>query len=155
MSEHLICVEWARKSEDFSYEKFSRDHVWHYGNETKICASSSPDFFGNPQCLNPEQGFAASLSSCHMLTFLALCSRRNYVVDSYSDEAVAVLGKNNIGKIAIIKVELRPVVGFAPGKAPTREQFTTLHDRAHDNCFIANSYASCVEVGISPTMKST
>ncbi len=153
MSEHLISVEWTRKSDDFTYEKYSRDHIWHFGNDNKICASSAPDFFGNPQCVNPEQGFAASLSSCHMLTFLALCSRRGYVVDSYTDAAVAVLGKNNSGKTAITKVELRPQVKFADGKAPTQEQFDVLHTRAHDNCFIANSYASCVEVGITPTMK--
>jgi len=153
VSEHKITIEWKLSSEDFTYEKYSRDHTWHFGGENSLCASSAPEYYGNASCMNPEQAFAASLSSCHMLTFLAMCSRRGYRVVRYSDEAVAVLGKNKSSKIAITKVILRPHVIFSKDKAPVEEQFQLLHDRAHDNCFVANSFADCVQVTVVPVMK--
>jgi organic hydroperoxide reductase OsmC/OhrA len=152
VSEHKISIEWKLSSENFAYEKYSRDHAWNIGDKS-ICASAAPEYYGNASCVNPEQAFAASLASCHMLTFLAMCSRRGYRVLRYSDEAASILGKNKADKIAITKVVLRPLVIFSKDKAPVEEQFQLLHDRAHDNCFIANSFASCVEVAVLPSMK--
>ena len=153
MAEHTIGIEWKLASQDFVYEKYSRDHTWNFGGSNTVCASSAPDYYGNPSCLNPEQAFAASLASCHMLTFLAMCSRRGYRVVRYGDDATAVLGKTKAGKIAVTKVVLRPRVVFSKDKAPVEEQFQLLHDRAHDNCFIANSCANCVEVSVVPSMQ--
>jgi organic hydroperoxide reductase OsmC/OhrA len=153
VSEHKITIEWKLSAGDFTYEKYSRDHTWNFGGTNTIDASSAPEYYGNAGCVNPEQAFAASLSSCHMLTFLAMCSRRGYRVLGYTDEAAAVLGKNKSGKIAVTKVILRPVVVFSKEKAPVEEQFQLLHDRAHDNCFIANSFADCVAVTVVPVMK--
>lgn len=149
MSEHKIRLQWQRSSKDFDYRSYSRDHTVLYGNETAICASSAPEYYGNPECLNPEQAFVASLASCHMLTFLALASKKGFIVDRYRDEAVGILGRNPQGKHAIISVALRPAVTFGGEQIPSREQFDKLHEAAHDNCFIANSIASCVKVEVS------
>jgi len=153
MSEHKIAIEWKRDSDSFDYKAYSRDHAVIYGNNSRICASSAPEYFGNPECLDPEQAFVTSLASCHMLTFLALASKKQFVVDSYTDNAMGVLGRNEEHKPAIIKIELAPVVTFSGDHMPTEEEFSALHDRAHTACFIANSIHSCVEVVVKPEMK--
>jgi organic hydroperoxide reductase OsmC/OhrA len=88
-----------------------------------------------------------------MLTFLAIASKRGYVVNSYRDRAVGELGRNEQRRPAIVSVKLHPSVVFDKGHAPTEEQFSGLHDRAHDACFIANSIAQCVKVETMPEME--
>ena len=97
MSEHAISLEWIRDSLDFSYNSYSRNHVVHFGAEGKVCGSAAPEFHGDPQCLDPEQAFVMSLASCHMLTFLAIASKKGFVIDKYTDKAIGKLGKNQAG----------------------------------------------------------
>jgi organic hydroperoxide reductase OsmC/OhrA len=80
-----------------------------------------------------------------MLTFLAIASRKRLVVDAYEDDAVGFLAKNEAGKLAMTRVVLRPRVAFA-GAPPPAEQVAELHERAHRECFIANSVVTQVEV---------
>lgn len=148
MSEHIVTLNWTLQTDSFEYEKYNRTHSIDFEGHNRLCASAAPDFHGDPSCVNPEQSFVAALASCHMLTFLALASKKGFVVNSYTDNAVGVLGKNTNGKTAITKIELKPVVTFASGRSPTQELFDQLHDRAHKGCFIANSIASCIRVGI-------
>ncbi|MBD3390472.1 MAG: OsmC family peroxiredoxin [Chitinivibrionales bacterium] len=153
MSEHKIALEWRRDTEDFQYASYTRDHTIIYGNDARICASAAPEYKGNADCFNPEEAFVTSLASCHMLTFLALACKKRFVVDSYRDDAVGVLGKNPEGKPAVTKVVLKPVVTFSGENVPGDDDFAQLHDKAHDMCFIANAVASCVEVVVEPVMK--
>ncbi len=148
MSEHIVTLNWTLQTESFDYEAYNRTHSIDFEGHNRLCASAAPDFHGDPSCVNPEQSFVAALASCHMLTFLAIASKKRFVVTSYIDNAVGVLGKNEGGKIAITQIDLKPVVTFASGKAPEEEAFKQLHDRAHKGCFIANSVASCVKVAI-------
>jgi organic hydroperoxide reductase OsmC/OhrA len=150
MSEFTVSVEWLRNTPDFNYDSYSRNHVVHFGTVGKVCGSAAPEFHGDPQCLDPEQAFVMSLSSCHMLTFLAIACKKGFVIDKYSDNAIGELGKNQAGRMSMVKVELRPVVVFSGEKVPLEEEFKSLHDRAHHGCIIANSIASCVEVVINP-----
>ena len=90
MSEHRVSVSWKRDSSDFSYESYTRDHTWVFENGLEVEASSAPSFLGNPDRVDPEQAYVASLSSCHMLTFLALAAKKRFVVDSYEDRATGV-----------------------------------------------------------------
>jgi organic hydroperoxide reductase OsmC/OhrA len=60
---------------------------------TLVRASAAPDCLGKAELVNPEEAFAASLASCHMLTFLAIASMKKYTVATYEDYAVAILGK--------------------------------------------------------------
>lgn len=153
MSEHTIALEWHRDTEDFNYDSYSRNHVITFGDVGKVRASASPDYHGDPHCLDPEQAFVMSLSSCHMLTFLAVASKKGFAVDAYSDKAVGILGKNQAGKWSLLKVTLRPMAVFSGVQIPNEEEFRGLHQRAHSGCIIANSVASCVELVIEPTMK--
>jgi organic hydroperoxide reductase OsmC/OhrA len=146
MSEHIATIKWVRNNSDFSYRKYSRDHLWIFDNGVEVPASAAPAYLGNPQRVDPEGAFVAALSSCHMLTFLALASNKNFVVDSYEDRAIGHLEKNAAGKLAITRVELRPKIAFGAAKAPTAADIEWLHDKAHRECFIANSVTTTVQV---------
>jgi len=148
MSEHKVTVEWKRETSDFSYQNYNRDHNWAFDAGVTVRASAAPDYLGNERCVDPEEAFVASLSSCHMLTFLAIASRKRFVLDAYHDEAVGILGKDATGRLAITMVTLRPRVQFGGEKAPTPEELAQMHEQAHHACFIANSVKT--EVIVEP-----
>ena len=146
MSEHKVTVDWKRKSPDFAYETYNRDHDWNFDAGITVRASANPAYLGSESCVDPEEAFVASLSSCHMLTFLALAARKRYVVDGYKDQAVGVLDKDVAGHLAMTRVTLRPQVAFSGEKIPSLEELRQLHERAHHACFIANSVKTEVVV---------
>lgn len=139
MSEHKIRVTWNRTSDDFAYESYDRRHVIRFDGGQTLENSAAPDYLGEAQHANPEELLAASLSSCHMLTFLAVAAKSKIKVKHYEDEATAVLEKNADGKIAVTRVYLRPKIQFDGENQPTPEKIRDLHDKAHKNCMIANS----------------
>ncbi len=55
------------------------------------------------------------------------------------------MGRIAAGRLAIVKVTLRPDVRFA-GDAPDAAALEALHHEAHERCFIANSLNSEVVV---------
>jgi organic hydroperoxide reductase OsmC/OhrA len=146
MTEHQVVVAWERESEGFSYEEYNRDHLWSFIGGARVPASAAPDYRGNPAHLNPEDAFVAALSSCHMLTFLAVAARKGFVVDVYRDEAIGSLEKNSEGKMAMTRVILHPRITFGGSKSPTPEELKMLHDLAHRGCYIANSVKTEVTV---------
>jgi len=147
MSEHKAIVIWSRGGKDFGYKNYSRDHLWRFDNGVEVPASATPSYLGNPQRVDPEAAFVAALSSCHMLTFLALASNKGFVVDSYEDHAVGHLDKNAAGKLAVTRVELRPRIVFSSGaKQPSAADLEWLHDKSHNECFIAHSVTTDVTV---------
>ena len=76
MSEHHATVDWERGSVEFKYRSYSRDHTWKFEGGVRVSASAAPAFFGNPNLVDPEKAYVASLASCHMLTFLAIAARK-------------------------------------------------------------------------------
>jgi organic hydroperoxide reductase OsmC/OhrA len=148
MSEHTVTVDWKRETADFAYESYNRDHDWRFDAGVVVRASAAPAYLGNTSCVDPEEAFVASLSSCHMLTFLAIAARKKLVVDSYRDEAVGILAKDADGRLAMTKVTLRPEVAFGGDAKPGPDELRTLHDRAHHACFIASSVKT--EVVVEP-----
>jgi len=111
-----------------------------------MTATAAPAYFGNPAYVDPEEAFVASLSSCHMLTFLAIACKQKFVIDSYEDEAEGHLEKNADGKLAITRVELRPRITWGGDRKPSAEELDKLHHAAHENCFVANSVRTVVTV---------
>jgi organic hydroperoxide reductase OsmC/OhrA len=83
-----------------------------------------------------------------MLCFLAIAARRGFVVDRYVDEAVGTMGPNAEGRLAIVRVLLRPRVSFV-GEMPADEVHRAMHGQAHQECYIANSVRT--EVLCTPT----
>ena len=143
MGEHCATIEWQRDDSDFLDNKYSRAHEWRFDGGHVVPASPSPHIVAEPMSVpanvDPEEAFVASLSSCHMLVFLSICAKRGHVVDSYVDEAVGYLEKNENGRLAMTRVVLRPRAEFSGERIPTREQLKKLHHRSHELCFIANS----------------
>ncbi len=148
MSEHKVRVSWARGAADFSYEAYDRTHTWAFPGGTRVEASAAPEYRGRRELPNPEEALVAALSSCHMLTFLALAARRRLVVERYEDDAVGHMEKNAQGRIAITRVVLRPRIAFGGEGPPAAEELARLHHLAHEQCFIANSVKT--EVTVEP-----
>ena len=155
MAEHRASLSWKRGEREFTYDSYSRDHEWSFEGGIKVAASAAPGYLGSAERVNPEEAFVASLSSCHMLTFLAVAAKRRFVVDAYDDEAVGHLEKNEEGKLAVTRVILHPKVIFGGEKRPTEEQIATMHKQSHEQCFIASSVKTAVSVEPSPITEST
>jgi len=146
MSEHRIGLNWSRDGGAFARGNHKSAHEIRYSGGQQLKLGPSPELGGDPALADPEQLLLSALSSCHMLTFLAVAANRGYVVDSYQDEAVAVLDRNEDGKMAVIAATLAPRVTFSGEKQPTADEYAKLHERAHAACFIAHSVRTRVDV---------
>ena len=146
MSEHKANLRWERGAAEFVYQKYPRDHTWSFDGGHTMTASAAPAYLGNPANVDPEEAFVASLSSCHMLTFLAIACKQKFVLDDYTDEAVGHMEKNAEGRLAITRVELHPKITWSGEKKPSAEELDKMHHGAHDQCFIANSVKTEVTV---------
>ncbi len=150
MGSHNATIRWfASPGEDFAKGQYSRAHSWSFDGGAIVDASASPSIvpppWANPEGVDPEEAFVASLSSCHMLFFLDFARRSGVVVSSYEDEADGVMEKGGDGRVRITKVTLRPRIVFG-GEAPDRAALDSLHHKAHEACFIANSVTAEVAV---------
>jgi len=146
MSEHRISLEWSRNGGPFARGDYSPDHLIRYAGGQTLHGSPSSSFMGNDAYADPEQLLLSALSACHMLTFLAVCANRGYIVDSYNDDATAILEKNAVGQLVVTRATLAPKVTFSGDKQPNAEEYAKLHERAHQGCFIANSVKTQVEL---------
>ncbi len=143
MSKYTVTVKWQRDGQDFLDDNYSRGHTWEFDGGLSVPASASPQIVPLPKSVaenvDPEEAFIASLSSCHMLFFLAVAAQEGYVIDNYVDSAVGYMARNDQGRMAMTKVVLRPKVVFSGDTQPTAEQIEKIHERSHEQCFIANS----------------
>lgn len=138
MSTHTARIVWEGGDAPFGSEEYSRDHQVRWGTGTSLQASSAPEYRGNPALPNPEELLVGALSSCHMLTFLAVCARKGLHVTRYVDDAAGELEKGEGGRTQVTRVVLRPRAEFL-GATPDREALEKLHAQAHRGCFIASS----------------
>lgn len=155
MSEYTATLHWQRLAgEPFTDNRYHRRHDWRFDGGAVVPGSSAPSSvplpYSDASAVDPEEAFVASLSSCHLLWFLALAGKAGYVVDDYRDNAVGVMQRNAQGQVAITSVTLRPVVRFGGERQPTQDQHHQLHHQAHEQCFIANSVKS--DVQCQPTL---
>ena len=151
MSTYTATIRWTRDpSTEFTKGQYSRSHSWEFDGGLTVPASPSPHIvpapWNDPNGVDPEEAFVASLSSCHMLFFVDFARRGGFVVDSYVDEAEGILDKRDDGKMAMTRVTLRPRVAFSGANPPTSEEVEKLHHRAHEACFIANSVTTEVTI---------
>ena len=143
MSDHQATILWVRGGQSFTDGRYSRGHVWRFDGGVTVPASSSPHVVPAPcsvaAAVDPEEAFVASLSSCHMLWFLSIASKRGLVVESYCDEAVGVMARNAEGRLSMTRVTLRPNIQFSADRQPRHDEVEAMHHEAHEQCFIANS----------------
>lgn len=145
MSQHRAEIRWERETGGFSYPEYNRRHQWLFEGGATVAASAAPAYLGSPEFVDPEEAFVAAVSSCHMLTFLAICSRKRIVVNRYTDKAVGYMEKNPAGRLAIMHVELSPRIEFE-GAPPAAAELEAMHRKSHGQCFIANSIRTRVTV---------
>jgi organic hydroperoxide reductase OsmC/OhrA len=154
MHKYEARISWRRDGAKFVDNRFNRGHEWTFDGGAKVAASASPTVVPAPCCVveavDPEEALVASASSCHMLWFLSIAAKRGFVVDSYHDDAHGVMEKNDAGKLAFSRITLRPSIRFLAGRAPSTEELDSLHHRAHDECFIANSLKCDIVVEPGP-----
>lgn len=148
MTDLSIQLHWQRVEPELQPGKYSNAHTVRFNGSYDIQVDSAPDWGGDPVNTNPEQALASALSSCHMMTFLALAAKAKWPVATYYDYAVAHLGKNPKGQMSVTRVDLRPVVRFDTGFSIDAAELKQMQHRAHRYCFIANSLADSVEINI-------
>jgi organic hydroperoxide reductase OsmC/OhrA len=120
-----------------SYAGYERSHTIFVDNKTDILASSDPKFRGDKTRHNPEELFLASISSCHMLWYLHLCSEAKVVVVDYVDNVTGVMEETADGGGHFTQVILHPEVVVT--ETSMIEKANELHQMANEKCFIANS----------------
>lgn len=119
------------------YKAYERSHTVSISGKPEIDCSSDPKFRGDKQKHNPEELLLASLSSCHMLWYLHLCSAHGVVVTGYSDNATGVMEENADGSGQFVEVMLSPVVTVKDDGMILKA--IALHEEANKMCFIARS----------------
>ena len=149
--EYRASVKWKREGDaKFTDQRYSRGHSWSFDGGITVPGSSSPLSVRLPysvaEAVDPEEALVAALSSCHMLTFLYVAAKQGFVVDSYEDDAVGVMTKNEAGRMWVSKVTLHPAISFTGDKRPSADDLAHLHHLAHEECYIANSVKSEVVV---------
>ena len=141
MAEHHIALSWERGAAPFTYDAYPRNHAIRFKNGAPVIFSASPAYRGDADKGDPEDMLLAALSSCHMLSFLAIAAKKKITVDSYQDDAVGFL-ENDGGKWWLARVSLRPQVKSDADSALLAE----IHHLAQEACFIANSVKAMVTV---------
>ncbi|OKY25897.1 OsmC family protein [Thalassotalea sp. PP2-459] len=152
MAKYRAVVSWQKQADEVYIDnKYSRGHTWSFEGGVSVPASSSPHIVPLPysvaENVDPEEAFVASLSSCHMLFFLAMAAKKRYVVASYQDNAHGEMAESD-GKMMMTRVTLVPDVVFTGARMPSSEVIEKLHHLAHEQCFIANSVKTEIVVEI-------
>ncbi|GAA3147769.1 OsmC family protein [Planomonospora alba] len=136
---YRLTVTWTgnRGEGTAGYRNYGREHEITAPGKAPLAGSSDPAFRGDPARWNPEELLVASLSQCHMLWYLHLCSTAGVVVTGYVDEPEGTMAEEPGGAGRFSEVVLRPTVTVAsPEMAAEAER---LHHEVHAYCFIARS----------------
>jgi organic hydroperoxide reductase OsmC/OhrA len=152
---HRARIEWLRGDQPFIDNRFSRAHHWHLDGGLSIAASAAPGALPPPlsriDAIDPEEAVVAALSACHMLFFLGFAAKAGFCIDSYRDEPVGTLARNELGKLALSRIVLGPqITAVSAVKPMTAADVEALHEAAHANCFIAHSLKSEIEIRTLP-----
>ncbi len=120
-----------------NYRNYERSHQIIIENKIDILGSSDPAFRGDKTKHNPEELLVSSLSSCHMLWYLHLCSEAGVIVTDYIDNAIGIMIENSNGGGYFTEVILYPTVTVT--EQHMVDKANELHKKANELCFIANS----------------
>jgi organic hydroperoxide reductase OsmC/OhrA len=136
---YALTVTWTGNTGEgtSSYRGYRRTHTVHAEGPPEMLGSADRTFHGDRDRWNPEQLLVASLSQCHMLSYLHVCVQSDVVVTEYVDEATGSMTTDPDGSGRFTEVVLHPVVTVADPNMV--EAATAAHHRAHELCFIANS----------------
>lgn len=119
------------------YRSYDRDFTINVEGKQELAGSSDSEFLGDKSKYNPEDLLLSSVSSCHMLWYLHLCSKNGIVVMEYSDNAEGSMEELTDGSGKFTSISLRPTVIIADKSQV--DLAIKLHEEANKMCFIANS----------------
>ncbi len=119
------------------YRSYNRNHILSAENKPELLCSSDPAFRGDNTRYNPEELLVASLSGCHMLSYLHLCSVSGVVVVEYNDNASGTMEQTPDGGGHFTEVTLNPEVVVK--EESMIDKANELHHKANELCFIAKS----------------
>jgi organic hydroperoxide reductase OsmC/OhrA len=136
---YSLTIQWTgnKGSGTTSYRTYERSHLILAENKPEIFCSSDPHFLGDRTKYNPEELFVASLSACHMLWYLHLCSDRGIIILDYLDHAQGTMVETPDGGGYFSGVDLFPKVMVR--ESDMLKGALELHHRAGELCFLANS----------------
>lgn len=132
-------LSWTSKQipTDSSSKKYNKTHQIQIEGKPILDISAAKAFKGDPSLYNPEDLLLSSLVSCHMMSYLYVCSQNGIEVLEYSDHAEATLEVNPNGSGRFVEVRLFPKVKIS--NSDKIELALELHQKANQLCFIANS----------------
>ncbi|PXY45043.1 OsmC family protein [Flavobacterium hydrophilum] len=132
-------INWnSKQNQEQSERKFySKSHKILIEGKPVLNVSAAKAFKGDPELYNPEDLLLSSLVSCHMMSYLYVCSQNGIEVLEYSDHAEAILEVASDGSGRFTEVRLHPNVVIA--NADKVQEALDLHTKANQLCFIANS----------------
>ncbi len=132
-------LEWIEGDEGttLDYGTYGRNHLVKCPEKPAMTMSAAPQYKGDPTRHNPEELFTASIASCQMLTYLALAAFAKIRVLAYTDDAEGILKVDEHKIRWVTRVVLRPKILIT--KEEDRNKALALVEKAHKQCFIANS----------------
>jgi len=139
MSEYVAKLSWSLGDDELAFGKYNPNHRMSFSGGLSATMTSAPEYGGDTRYVNPEEALAAALSSCHMMTFIALAAKARWKLRKYQDRAVALLGKTDDGRTKVSEIVLHPVIEFEPGHEIAADKLSEMHERAHRYCFVANA----------------
>lgn len=136
---YSVTIQWTgnKGKGTESYRAYDRSHIVSVEGKAPVNGSSDPNFNGDKTKYNPEELLVASLSSCHMLWYLHLCSEAGVVVVEYTDNATGTMEETSNGGGHFTEVTLYPTVTVTD--EAMLDKANELHKMANELCFIANS----------------
>lgn len=136
---YSLQINWTgNKGEGTSaYNAYDRNFTILGKNKVELLGSADVPFRGDITKYNPEDLLLASLSSCHMLWYFHLCADAGVIVTNYIDNPTGILLQNKSGSGSFSEVTLNPIVTVKD--ASMIEMANSLHEKANEFCFIANS----------------
>lgn len=147
---HVAHIHWMADG-DVASGNYSRAHEWVFDGGLRVPASASPDIvpapLSQPENVDPEEGFVATIASCHMLWFLDFARRAGFEAARYHDHAVGHMEETEDQGLWVARIDLNVSVEWS-GTPPSEQEHKTLHDQANAACFIAKSIKSEINVSL-------
>ena len=136
---YKLTAEWTGNTGEGTknVRTYDRSHTVSIQGKPELFLTTDNPAVGDKTKLNPEDLLVSAISSCHMLSYLYLCSIDGIVVTAYTDHATGVMIEHASGGGNFKEVVLNPQVVVA--NENMIEKAIELHHKAHDICYIANS----------------
>lgn len=139
LHQYRVDVEWTGNhgTGTSGHRDYGREHFLRATGLPDLPGTADPTFHGDSDRWNPEQLLLGALAQCHMLSYFHVAVKYGVHVTGYTDSAAGTLRLNRDGSGEFTEALLSPRVVLADESQ--RGLADSLHERAHQLCFIARS----------------